>query len=124
MDLEALAIDVGDLKEEGFMKPEASAVDRGEVDVVVQGGGGRQEPPDLLHTEDSGETGGGVRTQEREGVPVAREDVRREEAEATGAEAQGRGGEALDVCAGQARALERLCGEQVGRCVGERSQQA
>jgi hypothetical protein len=124
MDLEALASDVGDLQEEGFMKPEAEAVDRGDGDVVVQGGGGRQEPPDLLPTEDSGETVGGLRTQEREGVPVALEDVLREEAEATGAEAHGRGGEAIDVLAVQEIALERLFGEQVGRFVGELSQQA
>jgi hypothetical protein len=35
MDLEALAIDVSDLQGEGFMEPEAQAVDGGEVDVVV-----------------------------------------------------------------------------------------
>jgi len=124
MDLEALAIAVGDVKAEGCMKPEASAGDRGEGDVVVQGGGGRQEPPALLHTADSGETVGGWRTQEREGVPVALEDVLREAAEATVAEAHGRGGEAIDVFAVQERALERLFGEQVGRVVGALSQQA
>jgi hypothetical protein len=35
MDLEALAIDVRDLEGEGFMEPEAQAIDRGEVDLVV-----------------------------------------------------------------------------------------
>jgi hypothetical protein len=53
MDLEALDIDVGDLRGEGFMEPEAQAIDGGEGDLVVQGGGGLEEPPDLLHTEDS-----------------------------------------------------------------------
>ena len=53
MDLEALDIEVGDLRGEGFMEPEAQAIDGGEGDLVVQGGGGLEEPPDLLHTEDS-----------------------------------------------------------------------
>jgi hypothetical protein len=53
MDLEALGIEVGDLRGEGFMEPEAQAIDGGEGDLVVQGGGGLEEPPDLLHTEDS-----------------------------------------------------------------------
>jgi hypothetical protein len=35
MDLEALAVDVRDLEGEGFMEPEAQAIDRGEVDLVV-----------------------------------------------------------------------------------------
>jgi hypothetical protein len=61
MDLEALAIDVRDLQREGFMEPEAQAVDGGEVDLVVHGGSGRQEPPDLLHTEDGGKTVGSLR---------------------------------------------------------------
>jgi hypothetical protein len=56
MDLEALAIDVRDLEGEGFMEAEAQAVDGGEGDLVVQRGGRLQEPPDLLHTEDGGET--------------------------------------------------------------------
>ena len=41
MDLEALAIDVGDLEGEGCMEPKSQAVDGGEVDLVVQGCGGR-----------------------------------------------------------------------------------
>jgi len=92
--------------------------------VVVQGGGGRQEPPDLLHTEDSGETVGGVCAQERERVPIALEDVLGEEADTALADTHGRGGEAIDVFAVQEIALELLFGEQVGRFVVELSQQA
>src|SRR5207244_383210 len=55
-DLEALAIKVGNLQEEGGMEPEAPARDGGAGDRILQGCGGGQEPPDLLHTEDSGET--------------------------------------------------------------------
>ena len=124
MDLEALAIDVGDLQGEGFMEPESQAIDGGEVDLVVQGGGGREEPPDLLHTEDGGETVGGLRAQEREGVPVALEDVLREEADATVADAHGRWGEAVDVFAVQEVVLELLFRDAVGGFVVELSQQA
>ena len=114
MDLEALAIDGRDLQEEGCMEPQSSAVDGGAGDLVVQGGGAREEPPDLLHTEDGGETVGGVRANEREGVPVALEDVLGEKAHATVAEAHGRGGEAVDVCAVQEVMLKFLCREAVG----------
>jgi hypothetical protein len=61
MNLEALAIDVRDLQGKGFMEPEAQAVDGGAGDLVVQGGGGGKEPPDLLHTEDGWQTVGGLR---------------------------------------------------------------
>ena len=124
MDLKAVAVDVGDVQEEGVMEPEAHAVDGGEGDLVVQRGGGGQEARDLLHTEAGREPMGGVRTQEREGVPVALEDVLREEADATGAETHGRGGEAVDVFAMQEVTLQlRFC-EAVGGLVGALSQEA
>ena len=124
MDLEALAIDVRDLEGEGFMEPEAQAIDRGEVDLVVQGGGRREEPPDLLHTEDGGETVGGLRAQEREGVPVAFEDVLIEEADTAVADAHGRWGEAIDVFPVQEVVLQLLFRDAVGGCVVELRQQA
>jgi hypothetical protein len=65
MDLETLAINVRDLQGEGFMEPESQARDGGEVDLVVQGSGGREEPPDLLHTEDGWETVCGLSANER-----------------------------------------------------------
>jgi hypothetical protein len=64
MDLEARASDVGDWQGEGFMEPEAQAVDGGEGDLVVQWRGGHEESPDLLHAKDSRETVGGLRTHE------------------------------------------------------------
>jgi hypothetical protein len=96
-DLEARAIPVGDLQGEGFMEPQSQARDGGERDLIVEGSGRLQEPPDLLNTEHGGETVGGWRAQERESGPIAFEDVLREEAETAGAEAHGRGGEAIDV---------------------------
>ena len=124
MDLETLAIDIRDLQGEGFMEPEAQAVDGGEVDLVVQGSGGREEPPDLLLTEDGWEPVCGLRAHEREGVPVALEDVLIEESDATVADAHGSWGEAVDVFAVQAVGLELLFGEHVGRFAIELSQQA
>jgi hypothetical protein len=99
--LEALTIDVRDLQGESLMEPETQAIDSGKVALVVQGGGRLKEPLDLLHTEDGGETVGGLRTQECKGVPVALEDVLREKADATGAETPGRWGEAVDMFPGQ-----------------------
>src|SRR5215813_5991557 len=40
MALQALPVNIGDLKGKGFMEPEAQAIDGSEVDVVVEGGGG------------------------------------------------------------------------------------
>jgi hypothetical protein len=118
IDLEALAGDGKALEEEGLMKPAAHARDGGAGDLGLQGGGRLEEPPDLRDPAASGKTVGSRRAEECEGVPVAREDVRRDEAEATGAEAHGRWGEAIAVCAVQARALQLLCGEAVGGWVG------
>jgi hypothetical protein len=124
LDLEALAIHGGDLEEEAFVEPEAQAINGGEGGVMVEGGGRLQESLALLHPEDGREPVGGVCTQECERGPVTLEDVLREEAEATGAEAHGRGGQAIDVFPVQDRALQLLCGEAVGGCVGALSQQA
>jgi hypothetical protein len=124
LDLETRAIKVGDLREESCMEPEAHARDRGAGDLVVQGGGGREEPLDLRHTEDGGETVRGWRTQECEGVPITLEDVLREEADAAGAEAHGRWSPAIDVLAVEAGALQCRCRDAVGGWVGELSQEA
>ena len=118
MALEALAINVGDLAGEGCMEPQSHAIDSGKVDLVVEGGGGREEPSDFLNAEHSGETVGGGRAHEREGVPVAREDVLGEAAEATIAEAHGRGGKAIDGFSVQEIVLEFLFRDAVGGFVG------
>ena len=117
-DLEVWAVTSGDLEEEGCMEPEAQALDGGAGDVVVARGGGRQESPHCLHTEDSGEVVGGVRAQERQRGPVACADVLREEAHTTGAETHGGWSEAVDVCAMQAGALQLLFRDAVGGCGG------
>jgi hypothetical protein len=124
MDLEALALDVRDLEGEGCMEPEAQARDGGEVRLVVEGGRGREESLALLHTEDGGEPVCGLHAKEREGVPVALEDVLGEEAAAAGADAHGRWGEAIDVFPVQEIALQLLCGDTVRGCVVALGQQA
>jgi hypothetical protein len=99
LDLEALAIDIGDLEGESFMEPESQAVNSEEGDLVVQRWRRREKTADFFHTADGGEAVCGLSPNQRQGVPSALEDVWREEAEATGAEAHGSGGEAIDVCA-------------------------
>ena len=123
MDLEPLAINVGDLEEEGCMEPEAQARDRGEVDLVVERGGGRQESTNFLHTEDSGEMVGGLRAQERQRGPVAFENVLIEEANTAVADAHGGGGKAVDVFAVQEVVLQLLFRDAVGGFVVELRQQ-
>ena len=61
---EALPVNSRALKGQGCMEPEAQARDGSAVDVGVEGGSGRQEPPDLLHPADGGEAVGSVRAQE------------------------------------------------------------
>jgi hypothetical protein len=117
MALEALAVKIRDLKGKGCMEPEAQAVDGGEGDLGVQGGGGGQELPDLRHTADSGEPVGSVRAQERQNGPVTPQDMLRAEAQPAGADTPGRWGEAVDVFAMQEVRLECLFGEAVGCCV-------
>ena len=114
MDLEALASDSGDVQGEGFVPPESHARDGGAGDLVVQGGGRREETSDLLGTAEGWAPVCGVRAHERQGVPVACEDVRGEASEATGAEAQGSWGKAIAVLAVQAGVLQCLCRDAVG----------
>ena len=61
---------------------------------------------------------------QRQGVPIALEDVLIEESDATGADTHGSRDEAVDVCAVQEIMLKLLFGEHVGRCARELSQQA
>jgi len=119
MDLESLPVNIGDLKVKGFMESESQAIDGGEVDLVVQGCRGGEEPPDLLHTEDGGETVRGLSPKECEGVPVALEDVLIEEADATVADTHGRWGEAIDVFAVEKVVLQFLFRDAVGCFVVE-----
>jgi CBS domain containing-hemolysin-like protein len=104
-DVEALAVHVRDLEEEGFVEPEAQARDGGEVGLMVEGGSRLKELSELLDTEDGRETVGGLRAQQRQRGPVTLQDGQREKADAMVADAHGRGGGAIDVFAGQARAL-------------------
>jgi len=114
-DLAARAIAVRALQGEGVLEPASHARDGGAGDVGVEGGGGREEPPHLLHTPHGGETVGGGRAHAREGVPVAVEDVLGEEAQTTVPEAHGRGGQAIDVCAVEESALQCQCCEPLWR---------
>ena len=67
---------------------------------------------------------GGGRAEECEGVPVTWEDVLREETHATGADAHGRWGEAIDVCAVQEGVLQFLYRDAVRGWMVELSEPA
>jgi hypothetical protein len=69
------------LQAEACMEPESQAIDGGEVDLSVQGCGRLEETPALLDTEDGRKAVRGVSAEERQGMPVALEDVLREEAD-------------------------------------------
>lgn len=109
MALEGRASEVGALQGEGCLEPQSSAVARGEGDLVVPGGSGREEPPALLNTEDGGEIRGGLRPHERAGRPIALEDVLLEETDAPLAEAHGRGRETLNALPVPHVVLKLLC---------------
>ena len=111
--LSALAVNVGDLQGEGFVEPESHARDRGEGDLIVQGGGSLEQTSDVLGTEDGGEAVCGVRAHARQGVPVALEDIVREEPDATGAETHRSWRETIDIFSVQEGGLKLRFGEQV-----------
>src|SRR5207247_814229 len=73
MDLETLAIAVGDLQGEGCMEPESSTRDSREGDLVVEGGGSLEGASNLFNTEDGREPMFGWRMHERQGGPVVLE---------------------------------------------------
>ena len=114
MDLETLAIKVGDREGERFMEPEPQARDGGEGDLIVEGGSRLEDTSDFFNTEDSGEVVGGLRAHERQSGPVTLQDVLIEEADTTIAEAHGRGGEVVDVFAVQEVPLQLLFRDAVG----------
>ena len=80
---------------------------------MVEGRSRRKDTSACCTTEASGEMVGGVRAQEREGVPSACEDVWREDAETTGADAQGSWGEAIDMFPVQEGVWQCLCSDAV-----------
>lgn len=49
MNLEALAVDVGNLQGEGVVSSESQAVEGGEGNLIVQGCGRLEEPPNFFN---------------------------------------------------------------------------
>jgi hypothetical protein len=123
-DLEALAIAVGALEAERGMALESSTRDGGEGDLRVPGGRRLQKPSDFCATADGGETVGCVSPQHRQRVPVPLEDVLGADADAAVTAAHGRGGEGIDVFAGEAVMRQLLCRNAVGGCMVELRPQA
>jgi hypothetical protein len=113
MDDHTLRVDVGNLQVEGFVEAETQTINSGEVDLIVQGSGGVEEPPDFFHTEDGRETVCGLGADEREGMPVTLEDVLEEELDATVADAHRSRGESVNVFPVQEVVLEFRFGDAV-----------
>jgi hypothetical protein len=124
MNLSALAVNVGDLQVEGFVEPESQAIDRGEVDLIVQGGGSLEQTSDFLGTEDGGEAVFGLSANERQGVPVALEDIVIEEPDATVADTHRSWRETIDIFSVQEVGLKLRFGDQVRGLAIELSEHA
>ena len=124
MDDHTLGVNIGNLKVEGFVESETQAIDGGEVDLVVKGSGRFKELPDFLKAEDSGEAVFGLGADEREGMPVAFEDMLVEEFDTTVADAHGSGGEAVNVFAVQEVGLKLGFGDQIRGFAKELSEQS
>ena len=106
------------------MQPQSQAIDGGAGDLIVPRRGSLEKTPGLLDTADGGETVFGLGANKREGVPIALEDVLREEADTAVADTHGRWGEAIDVFAVQEVGLEFLFGDHVRRFAIELGEEA
>ena len=91
---------------------------------MVQGSGGMEETGHCFQAQESWEAVCRRGSHEVEGLPVALKDMVGEEAEAPGAEAHGRWGEASTVFSVQDVGRKLLCGDHVGRLAVELRQQA
>jgi hypothetical protein len=119
----ARALDIAHLKGPRFLEAQPTAVDGGEGDAIGQGSGGMEETVHFFQAEESWEAVCRLGSHELEGLPVAPKDMVGEEADATGADAHGSWGEAIDVCAVQAGGLELLFRDHVRRFAIELGQQ-
>lgn len=106
------------------MQSESQAIDGGEVNWMVHRSGCFEETPDLLDTEDGGKAVFVLGANERQGMPVAMEDVLVEESDAAVADTPGSGGEAIDIFAMQEVGLKLLFCYQVWRFTLELREQA
>ncbi len=104
------------------MQSESQAIDGGEVDLIVQGCGSFEELPDFLDTEDSGKSVFGLRANQRQGVPIALQNVLVEKPNGAVADTHGVGSESIVIFAVQEVGLKFLFGDQSRRFVIELSQ--
>jgi hypothetical protein len=124
MALATLTVNVGTLQGEGFMKPEAQAIDGGKVNLMVQRWGRLEKPPALRDTEHGRKAVCGLSPNERQGGPVTLEDMQREASDAPGAEAHGSRSEVIAILSVQAGGLKLGGGEKRRRFAQELREQA
>ena len=124
VDRVAWAIDITHLKGQRFVQAQPTAVDGGEVDPIVQGGGGIEKTAHFFQAENSRESVFRLGSNEVEGLPCAPEDVMVEESDATVTDTHGTGRESIDIFSVQQVLLEFLFRDEVRRFAIELSQQA
>jgi len=117
MDHHALAVDIGDFEMPRFVKAQATGVHGGEKDVVGEVFDLGQKASDLFDAQDSGQAVFVLGTQDGENVPVARQDIDVEKANAAVADAHGLGRPVIDVFTLEEVLLEFLFRNPIG-CFG------
>ena len=120
----ARAIEIAHLQGKRFVQAQPTAVDGGEVDTIVQGGGGIEKTVHFFPAEHSRESVCRFGSHEVEGLPVAPKDVVGEEADATVTDTHGTGRECIDIFSVKQVWLEFLFRDEVRRCAIKLSEQA
>jgi hypothetical protein len=108
------AVDGSNVAQESCVPSASQALDGGKGPTVVPGCGQAEQATHVLPTEESWEPVCGLRSHEVEALPIARQNVEGEEAEAARADAHGGGREVIDVCAMQHVVRELGFGDEVG----------
>jgi len=113
----ARAIEIAHLQGKRFVQAQPTAVDGGEVDTIVQGGGGIEKTVHFFQAENSREAVCRFGPNEVEGLPMAPKDV-------TVTDTHGTGRECIDIFSVKQVWLEFLFRDEVRRCAIKLSEQA
>ena len=117
VDHHELTVDIGDFEMEAFVKPQSAGIHGGKIDVVVKRFDVGQNASNFFDTQDSGQAVFVLGTQDGENVPVARQDIDVEKANAAVADAHGLGRPVIDVFTLEEVLLEFLFRNPIG-CFG------
>lgn len=101
MDAHALFVNIADLQVQGFVEPQSTGINGGEIGFVLRGGNGAENSLDFIDTEHRGQAVFPFDMDERQGVPVALEHIDEEEFDAAVADPHGGGRPFVDISAVQ-----------------------